>query len=163
MMPPLAWLDPDVAAGIEVALLGVIEGFDHHAQLQVGRTDFRVAFRVDADHLTIRYEARPVGRPFAMPTVRIVDIRARPWHAMVLRLAAEERELWRAYRLARAEATAARALDATRRATTRAVAVRHAERAARAANRAVSLAHGADAGQACAYADEAHALARYRV
>ena len=89
-MPPLAWLDPDVAAGIEVALLGVIEGFDHHAQLRVGRTDFRVAFRVDADHLTLRYEAR---RPSSPPVVRFVDLRAMPWHAMVLRLAAEEREL----------------------------------------------------------------------
>jgi hypothetical protein len=160
MTPPLSWLDPDIAAGIEVALLGIIPGFDYHASSRAGRTSLRVAFRVDADRLTLRYEAR---RPATPPVVRFVDLRAIPWHAMVLRLAAEERELWRAYRLARAEATAYRALDATRRATTRAVAVRHAERAARAAARAVLLAHGADAGQACAYANEAHALARYRV
>ena len=163
MIRPLAWLDPDIAAGLQVALLGVVDGFDYHHAARIGRTALRVALRVDADHLTLRYEVRPVGRPFAVATVRMVDLRDRPWHAMVLRLATEGRELWRAYRFARAEATAERARDATRVARTRTVAHRHAARAERAAHRAVLLAASPpDAGQACAYADEALDVARYR-
>lgn len=49
-MLPLDWLDPDIAACIEVALLGVIDGFDHDVAVRPSATKRSSGWRGTASY-----------------------------------------------------------------------------------------------------------------
>jgi hypothetical protein len=90
-MPPLDWLDPDIAACIEVALLGVIDGFDHDVAVRHGDDALRIRFDVGEEYLYIRYAAYRDG---GLATERHETFVGVAWHGIVLRLSEVERELF---------------------------------------------------------------------